>query len=263
MKNKYIKPIIITSSIAIFMGCETTSIKSKISFENEMKSVETLATEARNLIASKKFHENLMSLDSVYDEIWLRQTLNFRTKAEFSKLLKLNDAQNDEIRWVPTSYELKGKAIRRDNDIGFRHRRNDRWAGAGAKGYDSQNRELGRIYLGRLHLARYTIGNEFERSCAINTMAHEIGHTLSQSSSGYVEYLRDDTNSVQNSKGRPMGSYLVGALAQCTWLQNRGRINSTQVNACVETFRQQPFPTTRCNNFDDGIQINFPKISRE
>jgi len=52
-------------------------------------------------------------------------------------------------------------------------------AGAGPFPENASPALTGEIALGRLHFARYTRGDAVEKSCALNTMTHEIGHTLS------------------------------------------------------------------------------------
>ena len=50
----------------------------------------------------------------------------------------------------------------------------------------------------------------------------------------------------------PVGSYLIGAVAQCTWLQARGRIGGDGVGGCVRLFGVKALNWARCGAFADG-----------
>lgn len=98
------------------------------------------------------------------------------------------------------------------------------------------------------------------RSCAVNVAAHEYAHTISLTPVGYRVAFAD-TNEVQReipnrrNPGTPVASYLIGAVAQCTWLEKQGRIGPADVRACVEVFGTAAFNWSRCNQFAGGEPV--------
>jgi hypothetical protein len=98
------------------------------------------------------------------------------------------------------------------------------------------------------------------RSCAINVAAHEYAHTISLTPVGYRVAFAD-TNEIQReianrrSPGTPVASYLIGAVAQCTWLEKQGRIGPADVGACVEVFGTAAFNWSRCDQFAGGEPV--------
>lgn len=107
------------------------------------------------------------------------------------------------------------------------------------------------IALGRVFLGRWKSSNAVEKSCAINTAVHEISHTLSIYRDTYIYVLTDNDRRRQPPQV-PAASYLVGSVAQCTWLQESGRIASTTsaLRACVAVFGSRHFNNLRCDRFD-------------
>jgi len=99
-----------------------------------------------------------------------------------------------------------------------------------------------------------------QRSCAINVAAHEYAHTISLTPMGY-RVAFSDTNEQQaqipnrRNPGTPVASYLIGAVAQCTWLERQGRIGRDDVPACVETFGTAAFNWKRCGQFAGGEPV--------
>ena len=110
------------------------------------------------------------------------------------------------------------------------------------------------INLGRNAIERYRSPNLVMQSCAINVAAHEYAHTISTTPLGYGIAFTD-TNQVRpqitdrQHPGSPVASYLIGAVAQCTWLQLKGRIGASEVATCVDTFGVNAFNWDRCNQF--------------
>jgi hypothetical protein len=98
------------------------------------------------------------------------------------------------------------------------------------------------------------------RSCAINVAAHEYAHTISLTPVGY-RVAFSDTNEVRRAiadrrhPGTPVASYLIGAVAQCTWLETQGRIGPDDVRACVEVFGTAGFNWRRCGQFTGGEPV--------
>ena len=117
------------------------------------------------------------------------------------------------------------------------------------------------IFLGRRHLERYRSRDVVERSCAINTMAHEMAHTVSLTPVLFTRAFGDTVREQVRIEGRkshsPVASYLVGAVAQCTWLQGQGRIAPWAISECVEVFGVRSFNSLRCNRFGPGTPVQL------
>jgi hypothetical protein len=98
------------------------------------------------------------------------------------------------------------------------------------------------------------------RSCAINVAAHEYAHTLSTTPFVYRTAFTDTSLgevriTSRRDRSTPVASYLLGTLAQCTWLQKQGRIEREDVPACVEVFGVASGNPQRCQSFADGGPI--------
>lgn len=99
------------------------------------------------------------------------------------------------------------------------------------------------------------------RSCAVNVAAHEYAHTLSTTPFVYRTAFTDTSAGEERIAGRsdrstPVASYLLGSLAQCTWLQQQGRIDRADVARCVEAFGVGSGNPQRCRSFADGQPIS-------
>lgn len=109
-------------------------------------------------------------------------------------------------------------------------------------------------------LKAFTGGDAVTRSCAINVAAHEYAHTISLTPMGYRPAFTD-TNEVARAipdrrhPGTPVASYLIGAVAQCTWLETQGRIGPDDVRACIEVFGTTGFNWSRCGQFAGGEPV--------
>lgn len=90
-----------------------------------------------------------------------------------------------------------------------------------------------RIRIGPDVLTRWQSTNVIERSCAINTVAHELSHTLSRQEDRYLPIFLDTP--VEPSKGT-YASYVMGNLAQCAYLVRQSRIADGTVADCVAHF---------------------------
>jgi hypothetical protein len=114
--------------------------------------------------------------------------------------------------------------------------------------------------LGRAHLAQYQSAEPVERSCAINVAAHELAHTISTTPFFFTNAFTDTRMNEARITGRdqgatPVGSYLLGAVAQCTWLQQQGRIAEGEIPACVQVFGDRGMNWTRCRAFAEGQPV--------
>lgn len=111
-------------------------------------------------------------------------------------------------------------------------------------------------------LEAFASADAVRRSCAVNVAAHEYAHTLSLTPVGYTVAFADTTIRQRSIADRqtpatPVASYLIGAVAQCTWLQRQGRIGQPDVRACIEVFGVQAFNWERCGQFASGEPVTL------
>ncbi|RYD54174.1 MAG: hypothetical protein EOP60_08355 [Sphingomonadales bacterium] len=111
------------------------------------------------------------------------------------------------------------------------------------------------IKVSRKLLDRWRSGDVVMRSCAINTMAHEISHTLSDSATRY-RAATTDTDVGEAARLRPPASYLTGDIAQCGYLIRNGRIAPAGLRQCVAVwYRPEGFQSGRCTSFPGDTPI--------
>lgn len=130
------------------------------------------------------------------------------------------------------------------------------YAAGGGIGYFTQ---AGEIHIPPAVAAQWRAGDLVERSCAINTLAHEIAHTVSISPLVFTPAFTDTNAARPAIAGRtpgesPIASYLIGSAAQCAWLAREGRIAETELAACVEVFGTAGF-NDRCTAFSAGESV--------
>lgn len=214
---------------------------------SEKSNIQEWVDESLKVLQSEEFYENLKTLESKYPEVWLSKYEKTRTISQLTEILKAKDPAKEDEAYLPTGIRMKGRS-KKDNtrDIGYK---GNTFASIGPR---SSRKSLPlKMRLGRVHLDRYVTGDIVEKSCAINTMTHEISHTLSISSTKLQSYFLDIPAGLA-PPGVPSASYFIGTVAQCTYLQKNGRITKDQFEGCMAVFVAQPFPSSRCDDFPDG-----------
>lgn len=153
-------------------------------------------------------------------------------------------------RYLPADITLL--AGQRDDPASWHH------ASAGGIGYFRQRAE---VVLGREVLSQWRAADAVERSCAVNTLAHEVAHTVSTSPLVFTNAFTDTRLGEREIPGRrdrstPVASYLIGASAQCAWLQQQGRVarSAEAARACVHVFGTRGF-NDRCRAFAQGETV--------
>jgi hypothetical protein len=103
----------------------------------------------------------------------------------------------------------------------------------------------------RMHLSpevvrRWQSSNLRRKSCAINTVAHELTHTVIDRTSGHAELLFRDGGYTWMwlLGGQHLVSYTFGTIAQCTWLQEK---NGEDFDRCVERMGTKNFTGDGCS----------------
>lgn len=212
----------------------------------EQSQLGALLGEAYGVLRTDRFRDNLEALGDRYPVIYAKRDDQESSPARLAAVIGLD---SPFTRFAPADVVLVGGADPDDPT------RDDANAGEGAG--------LGRysqITIGRNVLSQFRRADPVAQSCAVNVAAHEYAHTLSTTPMGFGIAFTDTTKvrpKIEDRRhpGTPVASYLIGAVAQCTWLQFKGRIGRDDVAACVEVFGVSAFNWARCNQFQDGEPV--------
>ena len=190
---------------------------------------------------SRAFRVNLRVLASDHAEVWLSSNLGYFSVGALADAVTGIDGR---FRYVTATVTLQGGA-------------DDGRALAGYAGVAADGRTgLASMTLGRLHLQRYRSSDVVERSCAINTMAHERAHTLTNTRPTFLHAIEDTGKGAAPAGSvTPLASYLIGATAQCTYLQQHGRVSATGLRACLAVFGTNSFNSNRCTQFHSTVPV--------
>jgi hypothetical protein len=205
-----------------------------------------LLAEAYGVLRSPRFRANLLTLKDRYPAIYARKS---DQAADLGRVARIVALEQPGARFAPVHAVLVGGGDANDP------MRELAMAGEGPG--------LGRyagMEMGRAILDQYRSGDIVERSCAVNVAAHEYSHTITTTLMGFGNAFTDTRAgepriAERRDPSSPVASYLIGAVAQCTWLQMKGRIGPSALPACVETFGVRGFNWGRCGQFADGQPV--------
>jgi len=212
------------------------------------------------LLQSEAFEANYKSASALYPQVYVSKTEDIIPSSKMLERLKTQDPARRGYWWPKTYVVLTGEPAARAGDrLGFGFNAS-RKAAAGPFPADSGPTQTGEIELGRLHFARYRNGDAVEKSCALNTMIHEIGHTLSDRPDQFWMHILDTEDDTSPPYGVFEASYFIGTIAQCTYLQSVGRVGQAGFQSCLLTF-SSPGTTSRfrsraCDDFPEGKPIS-------
>jgi hypothetical protein len=205
----------------------------------DREQLEQLLLASSAILMSDALQSNAGAIQSTYPEIFLNGTLGYKRPADVVSLLQM-----------PRS--------------GMRYRRTPVVFGSGAiTGFDGQR---WRMAIKQSTLDQWLSDDPVMRSCAVNTVAHEITHTFVSESSGSMSFIDGGLEGFRSRRNGTTGSYVIGQLAQCTWLAEQGRIAKSEVAACVPVFYSKPgwlpwsrgkLAVGRCNDFADGRRVSL------
>lgn len=121
-----------------------------------------------------------------------------------------------------------------------------------------------RIRIQRDRLRLWRSRNRVARSCALNTTAHEISHTLVSSPTHFRPVFTD--TGPGSHVNRTFASYLTGNMVQCTFLRLTRRIDERGIGRCVpmwtawnERTDHVAFQRGRCEGFNETEPVRWPK----
>lgn len=218
-----------------------------VATKNEEVALNALLIEAYATLRSDLFRKNMKSLASLHPTIFLR------VEGTGTAASPVKNASVDEIvdivqakppfRYVRVPVALIG------GDQLFS-------AEAGIIG-DNINASFA---LGRANLyTNWLSADMVMRSCGLNNVAHEMSHLISSDAA----YFRLDTQPIKDDKAasrsgtNAVASYLIGTVAQCTWLQQKNYSPTVDLKACVQVFGHRGFNGGRCSQFGQTREIKY------
>ena len=110
------------------------------------------------------------------------------------------------------------------------------------------NGHSGHISIGKITRERWADTIDiYKRSCAINTLAHEMAHLIPEAPGrSNASLFVDRGRWWATFWGRPLGSYVFGAVAQCTYLELHGIKQA--LSECVEQRGINDLMSRACEN---------------
>lgn len=211
----------------------------------QQETVGRLLTEAHGVLRSERFERNLRSLSSAYPVIYARKGMQEATPDDLADYVSLNTFGS---RYAV----VDAFVLRPDQGV-------DGMLASAGEGMPGMGR-FADLTLDAIVPRLFQSEDLVERSCAINAAAHEYAHTISIMPVRYEAAFTDTNESRARIYGRkhpgtPVASYLIGAVAQCTWLQDMGRLGSSGLGACIQTFGTAAFNLERCRSFSGGQPV--------
>lgn len=116
------------------------------------------------------------------------------------------------------------------------------------------------VELGPVVLRRWKRGSSLSKSCAINALAHELAHTVVDFRGGeaWQPYKDEGTGWMWLLGGKHVVSFAVGAIAQCTYLEQSGGL-TTPFDQCVRDRGTQSFNASGCDADGESAELGAPK----
>ena len=178
-----------------------------------------------SVITSERFAAHLDSIQQ--RQLWLSPGGDTMSPREVRDIYL---GRNDSMRPVPTVVTVTRRLF----------------SDAPSTGWSSYSPARSTITLSTWEMKRWRQGSPDWRSCAVNTLAHEITHTIS-ASAGRAEYVfTDQGRAASTEAGEPLVSYTVGSVAQCTMLESLGELSGTFA-ACLEKWGTNHFYSGTCS----------------
>lgn len=211
----------------------------------EAEALGQLLDEAYATLRSEAFQQNLRDLADRYPAIYARRGQQDASAGQLADYVALKPLGS---RFVNADVILIGGV-----EPDAQHFLASAGQGPGEGRYSD-------ILLGRFVMTHWRAGDRVRRSCAINVAAHEYAHTISITPFVYEPAFTDTRlgeHQIAHRKDRstPVASYLIGAVAQCTWLQAKGRIARADVPACVAAFGVASGNDERCDAFPGDTPV--------
>jgi len=201
----------------------------------------SLLQEGYAVLRSPALRENLEALQNRYPTIYARRAAQDLDARAVAAIISLEPPGS---RFAPAQAMIV----------------DDNGAALGAAGEGGTTGRYSDLLITRSVLRAFESDDPVMRSCAINVAAHEYAHTISLTPMGYRVAFTDTGESERRiadrrHPGTPVASYLIGSVAQCSWLERQGRIGRADIPGCVETFGVAAFNWKRCGQFAGGEPV--------
>lgn len=164
----------------------------------DRQAVQELVDATLQVITSDDFRDNLVRLDGATSRLWLSP---YGETMSLDDVARIYRGEHQSVRPVPTRVQV------------------NHGNSTPSQGFYYQPEFHSRITLTSDVLTRWRSDSMEQKACAVNTLAHEISHTFS-SSTTQGEWVIADAG-----KGRwpsflygALASYTIGSVAQCTML---------------------------------------------
>lgn len=204
--------------------------------DRDRQDMDALVRAAITEMTSDTFRGSLPQLPEKYSKIWLTKALGFDGSERVAAIVSPGDA---------TMPYVEALVIPRRSG----------WASTGM----ARDGKL-RIRLRRALLDRWRSADPVVKGCAINTMAHEISHTISRDPHRYYPAFTDTGEANAEARNGVVASYFVGDLALCTSLVRSGRIALQDVAECVPIwYAPGGLQSGRCYAFGPDDAVKWPK----
>ncbi|WP_379547883.1 hypothetical protein ACFCW2_02260 [Qipengyuania sp. DSG2-2] len=204
--------------------------------------LQVVLDQTKAVMRSPEFLENARSLNSAYPTIFMRKGWAAWSISDVAAAIQ---NPTNGIRYAATPVWIK-----------------PRDGGATTGSNVGPNREWA-MSINSSPLANWRADDTVQKSCAINTLSHEVMHTMLDSQ-GWMISIDGGRAAKSSRRSGTTASYVVGQLAQCTWLQKEGRISSDEIAMCMPVFYYQKKPNSvgkfavdRCDDFPAGTPVKL------
>ena len=203
--------------------------------------LEAYAAAATQALTSATTAANANTLDPAYPRVWLNEVSQYEGLGSVGTLAR---SPRQGFSYLPTRLVMVNSGT------------------GAAESKDPNSTTGGRlITIRRYHLDWWRSTNAVTRSCAINTLAHEMTHNMTRDPNQF-RWAFTDTG-LGGSVSGEKGSYTMGALAQCAYLQSIGRIQQIGVPQCIAVWGlTHTFLGSRCDDYDDREPVQWPRARR-
>lgn len=193
------------------------------------QAAEELVNATVRVISSERFARNLAELGRPYQRLWLSPYGETMTPVGISQIYLGRDRT---VRAVPIVISIRDQSTP-------------------GQGFDSGPPLTSRIFLPPYVLERWRGETLERRSCAVNSLAHEMSHSFSQSSTE-EDYIFADRGKgwLMSHFYGPLASYTIGTVAQCTMLEEANQLPDGFA-ACLRTWGTKEFNSSGCGDPSD------------
>lgn len=201
---------------------------------NDATDMQTLIDTSAGIIEQTRWLENGTVLKPDNPEIWLTKALGY---ADSEKVTQMVASPAQPLHYLPvTVVRHRGGAVTRLRNGNVQ------------------------IALNKRILRRWRSNDPVERACAVNTMTHEISHTITRVPNRFYPAFTDTGDSNREARNGTVASYFTGDLALCTYLMNEGRIDASGLKKCVTAWYEPGgFQSYRCTKFNSGEPVQWPR----